>query len=509
MWLHPRDSLLASTETPVYFARLKRRKPGGVAYFLQTNAMANVGRLFENPEYYASLVIGSDPYTNEAVITGKFKLSGEKATVIIRPVPVEIPNNHLRKRHLIHNFGNKFFYKTRHVALKVADNFPENDWLTHLDILTSNDNKITGNKNYNNHDLSNPVKSVGYDFQNYENTIYPKIFLHYDCTYFRKPFRDRHRRLFDTTRFLEYVLAFWNGVDLSYRHLKSPSIRLHIAGIAIATKCRATPYIEKHTIKKRHKRNKLQMKFHRDSFKANRAWLDAKQYFYEIRKQIPFDMYDIAVTVTMLKMNSPEIGFATEGGACVIDEDAKEQTGVAVIQDNGAFSGIDTAAHEIAHTFGIKHDDGKKNAKCKEDFGYIMTPDTINTRNSSTFSPCSRKIFNKKLRSGSLKCMYNPPAWRANLPKLMPGRMKTLKEQCQAHGYLGICPASELNHCTEMWCLISQKRNCSTRKVDNICKRMDHGAAPGSTCRKGLDTGFCLSKECVLMDERDEENEEI
>lgn len=42
-----------------------------------------------------------------------------------------------------------------------------------------------------------------------------------------------HQR--DIVSLAAYMAAFWNGVDLRFRQLKDPEVRLNIAGLVIAT----------------------------------------------------------------------------------------------------------------------------------------------------------------------------------------------------------------------------------------------------------------------------------
>lgn len=107
-----------------------------------------------------------------------------------------------------------------------------------------------------------------------------------------------------------YIVAFWNGVDLRYRILTNPKIRLNIAGIIIAmvnihlfcslfcmlhiNTCLmlqvllqdegAIPYIQI---------NRINSKL----VDADRALHGMASYFYT-EKRFPWKMYDMAMTTT-------------------------------------------------------------------------------------------------------------------------------------------------------------------------------------------------------------------
>ncbi|XP_043275204.1 uncharacterized protein [Venturia canescens] len=350
MWLHPRDSLFASVNTPVYYADEDSYAPEGVAYHRVDHAMEGVGRLFENAQYRASFVIGSDAESNEPTITGPVR--GDNAVIVIRPVPAHIVEEHLRKRRSANSTEDISLNKARHVAMKFQNDWNDDEWETATPAPTVNADGST--------DPPNLVKLNPEDLADYENpslfhartssvdyskSIYPKVFLHFDYSYFIK-FWDYSSRQFDMTRFLEYVLAFWNGVDLSYRHLENPSVRIHIAGIAVARAFWATPYIEFYTPKYVDPQRQGIIRL---PIIADLSLNAAEYFFYGVREQIPLNTYDVAVTMTTQKMKKPTLGIAPFGGACKVYHTLKVQEGVALVHDNAGFDGIRRAAHELGH----------------------------------------------------------------------------------------------------------------------------------------------------------------
>ena len=127
-------------------------------------------------------------------------------------------------------------------------------------------------------------------------------------------------------------------------------------------------------------------------------------------------------------------------GACM-DIKATEQGlthGVAIVQDFGAFSGVDTAACKIGRLLGAK-DDGDNNP-CSSDDGYIMsnfrTKKTLSKGNAYKFSKCSIKSIQIFLKTTQAKsCLFPDPQlfrsyrtmpWR----ELVAPRVPSLGNQC-------------------------------------------------------------------------------
>ena len=114
----------------------------------------------------------------------------------------------------------------------------------------------------------------------------------------------------DNIAIKRYVISFWNGVDLRYKLLQGPSVKISIAGIIIsrvrqtsrilrATNCicylnvtfydqgrDATPYLERNRVG-------------RDAIDAASALTDMGKYLF-LERRLP--VYDIAVAITKLDM---------------------------------------------------------------------------------------------------------------------------------------------------------------------------------------------------------------
>ncbi|EDW57005.1 GM15513 [Drosophila sechellia] len=154
----------------------------------------------------------------------------------------------------------------------------------------------------------------------------------------------------DNLQVKRYFISFWNGVDLRYRLLKGPRIRISIAGIIISRGRDATPYLERNRVG-------------RDAIDSAAALTDMGKYLFRERR---LPVYDIAVAITKLDMcrrtsaygecNRGTAGFAYVGGACVVNKRLEKVNSVAIIEDTGGFSGIIVAAHEVGHLLRAVHD---------------------------------------------------------------------------------------------------------------------------------------------------------
>ena len=108
---------------------------------------------------------------------------------------------------------------------------------------------------------------------------------------------------------LEYILPFWNSVDLRFRLLEAPKVRLNIAGIVIATV--SDIYLKYLDLLKQIialLRNLLQdpdvFSFFNTSYvtanmmSAASALNSLSEYMYQVKSKFPFNSYDIAVAIT-------------------------------------------------------------------------------------------------------------------------------------------------------------------------------------------------------------------
>jgi len=284
-----------------------------------------------------------------------------------------------------------------------------------------------------------------------------------------------------------YFISFWNGVDLRYKLLSHPTIRISLAGMIVAKDRDATPYLE---------RNRLRAP-NSDAVDAAGALTDMGKYLYR-EDRLP--TYDLAVVITKLDMcrrryeggrcNRGTAGFAYVGGACVVNKRLEKVNSVAIIEDSGGFSGIIVAAHEVGHLLGCVHDGspppsylgGPGASNCAWEDGFIMS-DLRHTERGFRWSSCSTEQFKHFLNGETSTCLYNYPHENQLLPRVLPGTMLTLDEQCKRDRGTNAC-FKDARVCAQLFCFDSASGYCVSYRP----------AAEGSPCGDGQ---VCRNGKCV------------
>lgn len=292
----------------------------------------------------------------------------------------------------------------------------------------------------------------------------------------------------DNGQIKRYFVSFWNGVDLRYKLLKGPRIRISIAGIIISRGRDATPYLERNRVG-------------RDAIDSAAALTDMGKYLFRERR---LPVYDIAVAITKLDMcrrqyandacNRGTAGFAYVGGACVVNKRLEKVNSVAIIEDTGGFSGIIVAAHEVGHLLGAVHDGspppsylgGPGAEKCRWEDGFIMS-DLRHTEKGFRWSPCSVQSFHHFLNGDTATCLYNSPHEDDSLPRVLPGRLLTLDAQCRKDRGTSACFKDE-RVCAQLFCFDAASGYCVAYRP----------AAEGSPCGDGQ---YCINGRCITEHE--------
>ncbi|XP_039297301.1 A disintegrin and metalloproteinase with thrombospondin motifs 16 isoform X3 [Nilaparvata lugens] len=292
----------------------------------------------------------------------------------------------------------------------------------------------------------------------------------------------------DNVQIKRYFVSFWNGVDLRYKLLKGPKIRISIAGIIISRGRDATPYLERNRVG-------------RDAIDSAAALTDMGKYLFRERR---LPVYDIAVAVTKLDMcrrqypneacNRGTAGFAYVGGACVVNKRLEKVNSVAIIEDTGGFSGIIVAAHEVGHLLGAVHDGsppptylgGPGAEKCRWEDGFIMS-DLRHTEKGFRWSSCSVASFHHFLNGDTATCLYNSPHEDESLPRVLPGKLLTLDAQCRKDRGTSACFKDD-RVCAQLFCFDAGSGYCVAYRP----------AAEGSPCGDGQ---FCTNGRCTAEHE--------
>ncbi|XP_012224732.1 A disintegrin and metalloproteinase with thrombospondin motifs like [Linepithema humile] len=454
IYLNPTEGSLATTRTPVWTVSSDTESPEGLLYKQVPGAMKSLGVTLQDVSTSSSVLLTPTP-------NGKVHLDGVlKNSYVIKSLPQRVLDKVV--------YGGHKLFEPHHTKNVTSDDEYAS---THHHVVY----KIPPSSQYNDFKITNPETHRAK--RNAPDVIYPEMLVVLDYREFKLLGEDLQQAV-------TYLVSYWNGVDLRFRSLTAPRIRLSIAGLIIATDENATPYLEKSIFEYKPKRSTV------DSDLALRGMAN---YFYR-ETRFPPDFYDMAIAMTQLDMcnmltddfcDSPTLGYAYVAGAC--DRNATKQLSeaVGIVEDNAGFGGIIPTAHEIGHLIGARHD-GNPNtaAECPPSGGYIMTTGLALGENGFKWSKCSINAFYKFLNEPRAKCLYNEPKDGEQVPRILPGKLLSLDEQCKNVMGTKACNR-DATVCTYLECQYPNFDDCTASAP----------AAEGSPCGDGL---YCLNGRCVL-----------
>ncbi|XP_015439631.1 PREDICTED: A disintegrin and metalloproteinase with thrombospondin motifs 4 [Dufourea novaeangliae] len=468
------EGLLTANRLPMWTVMKNASQPDGLHYEKVTGADTDIGDIYQDTTNMASILLHRDA-------NGKVLVNGNIGSeLVIKPLPHRVLHDVVRRTTSLHRAEllpnvtrskEKLKHTCHHVVFK---KIPGSSYDEYSDFTLMEPDHLAKRYRSKRSIGNRPKREAPY-------VIYPEILCIVDYDGYRL-----HGG--DNVQIKRYFVSFWNGVDLRYKLLKGPKIRISIAGIIISRGRDATPYLERNRVG-------------RDAIDSAAALTDMGKYLFRERR---LPVYDIAVAVTKLDMcrrqyandvcNRGTAGFAYVGGACVVNKRLEKVNSVAIIEDTGGFSGIIVAAHEVGHLLGAVHDGspppsylgGPGAEKCRWEDGYIMS-DLRHTEKGFKWSHCSVSSFHHFLNGDTATCLYNAPHEDEAFPRVLPGKLLSLDAQCRKDRGTSACFKDD-RVCAQLFCFDAGSGYCVAYRP----------AAEGSPCGDGQ---YCLNGKCVAEHE--------
>ncbi|XP_057326942.1 A disintegrin and metalloproteinase with thrombospondin motifs like [Microplitis mediator] len=308
LWLNPIDGILVGENVPILALHYNPANPSVPIINDHTGALKSLLPLmYKNTLHATTVAVNNHP-------NGRHTLTGYIGNSYIQPVPPRLMEHARRRRSLNNTLEHESDNQIYHIIRKI----PEIDVKFHSQAI-----EIPASRN-----ITSRTK------RSFPQTVYPEVLVIVEYNYFMTIGSNLMDKLI-------YLMAFWNGVDMRYRSLKNPRVRLNIAGFIFALDTNVLPYMN---IERRYLKNSIEELQHKAK------WL----YFLQKERHLDVN-YDLAVTMFPFKLcdGNPEqcsiLGLANVNGACSINDDYQTVDKVGFVRDRGAYDGIQTAAHELGH----------------------------------------------------------------------------------------------------------------------------------------------------------------
>ncbi|XP_014204940.2 venom metalloproteinase 3-like [Copidosoma floridanum] len=426
LYLEPVNGVLAGKDTPVWAVQSHRDAPLGVKYTQIPNAINDAIQVYQDSHQKAAITSRCDE-------NGNVHFEGTIGdNLVIRQLPSELRVKLLRGRRSasLHNDFPQNFRTT------YRDDLEYDHVLIEIPEMSVDRTREKTGPYVSKRGPSRPKRDM-----NVPATIFPQILVVIDY--------DIRLALPNSKALMQYILSFWNAVDLRYRVFENPNIRINIAGIVIPVDANATPYLTDH---------RFSDPEGLASVDADKALNHSGRYFYDemtntnAKRLVLADNYDAIMIMTKLNLcnrepagNNPfddcaTLGYSFRGGACSVNAVESLVEAVSLVEDRTGYTGIVPAAHELGHLFGAPHDGYKEaNKLLCPSYGYIMSRSLTFNENLFIWSHCSAEYLKEFIHSPKAECLFNEPHAGSIAPRILPGRILSLHEQCKRIGASHAC----------------------------------------------------------------------
>ncbi|ESO97868.1 hypothetical protein LOTGIDRAFT_152975 [Lottia gigantea] len=311
----------------------------------------------------------------------------------------------------------------------------------------------------------------------------------YSFWYLKSKSVDRKRDALNNIRLYYAIVA--NGMNLRYKSIEADfAINVRLSSLIIAETPGTASWTE-NVRQTQVPRDEVDSDIVLESFKD---WVGSADSLPQYDHMMLLTRYNLYSETGGIRSNSTA-GLAFIGAIC----DTRGQA-TSVVEDEGGYQCTETAAHELGHSLGAKHDG--MSIMCSDSDRYIMTAGSYRSTpqtktNPWKFSSCSIEYFRDRLArvartSRGRQCLYNSISKSSNIPevsKTLPGQLHTPDQICQQiYG-----PASRMCKGVEFG------------KLDDICTSLfcldpySDGSCYKQVAPRGLSCGnnkWCIDGEC-------------
>ncbi|MPC69059.1 Venom metalloproteinase antarease-like protein [Portunus trituberculatus] len=294
-------------------------------------------------------------------------------------------------------------------------------------------------------------------------------------------------KLGSSTNVKNYLGVFWNAVNLRFATMTDPKIKLVLAGALIVSDSSDETYINDNILTQNY-------------INGDNTLESLSKWAFEKRDSLP--PHDMVYLMTGKDMASVEDGAIQKGlagiawlsAACVVAPSNSKSYNTAMGEDSALYTGVMTAAHEVAHNLGAPHDGSGDAASCSWNDGFLMSYIQGNS-NKLLFSSCSQSLMKAYVSSNSAACLHTDTATsQITLSSTLPGEKVSMDQQCQAAtGQSGAYASTSVSENSLCYLLVCQWKQQEGYYIYTYTQSTGEPAAEGSPCKSG---GKCKNGSC-------------